>query len=144
LRAALAADGLTAGAVVSGAKGLHLYARLAPAGQDAVRGYARRLASELEARDPGRATATMAKSARRGRVLVDWSQNASAKTTAAPYTLRLTETPAVAAPVTWDEVAGCRDPADLRFSPEQALDRLQRHGDLLAGLGDPAPLPPAP
>ncbi len=142
LRELLADDGLTACPVVSGSKGLHLYVSLVPAGQDAVRGYARRLAGRLEAEDPRRATATMAKAARAGRVFVDWSQNASAKTTAAPYTLRLTEAPAVAAPVTWDEVAACRRPADLRFGPERTLERLQRHGDPLAGFGaEPAQLP---
>jgi bifunctional non-homologous end joining protein LigD len=141
LRELLAADGLTACPVVSGSKGLHLYARLVPATQDGVRGYARRLAERVAADRPARATAVMAKQARHGRVFIDWSQNASAKTTAAPYTLRLTETPAVAAPVTWDEVAACTRPEDLRFSPEHTLERLGRQGDLLAALGPPSRLP---
>lgn len=141
LRELLADDGLTCCPVVSGSKGLHLYAAVVPAGQDAVRGYARSLARRLQARDPDRATAVMAKTARTGKVLIDWSQNASAKTTAAPYTLRLAEAPAVAAPVGWEEVEACRDPRDLRFSPQETLDRVRHHGDLLASPGPPSPLP---
>ncbi len=141
LRELLADDGLTACPVVSGSKGLHLYARVVPATQDAVRGYARALAGRLEAEDPRRATATMAKAARTGKVLIDWSQNATAKTTAAPYTLRLMDVPSVAAPVGWDEVEACRSPGDLRFGPEEVLDRLQRDGDLLEALGRPGRLP---
>ena len=141
LREELAGDGLTACPVVSGAKGLHLYVALEPAGQDTVRGYARRLAGRAQERHPRLATATMAKAARAGKVFIDWSQNASAKTTAAPYALRLTEEPAVAAPVGWDEVAACRRPADLRFGPEWTLRRVERDGDRLAASGEPAALP---
>ena len=141
LRELLADDGLTACPVVSGVKGLHLYAAVVPAGQDRVRGYAKALAGRLEREDPRRVTAVMAKAARTGKVLIDWSQNASAKTTAAPYTLRLTDVPSIAAPVTWDEVTACERPADLWFAPEEVLDRVRRHGDLLTGLGEPSPLP---
>ncbi|MCV7082043.1 non-homologous end-joining DNA ligase LigD, partial [Mycolicibacterium insubricum] len=41
------------------------------------------------------------KTARTGRVLVDWSQNSAAKTTVAPYALRGVDQPTVAAPRTW-------------------------------------------
>ncbi|MDI5971988.1 non-homologous end-joining DNA ligase [Streptomyces sp. SL13] len=141
LREELAADGLTAQPVVSGSKGMHLYVRLVPAGEEAVRGYARRLAGRLESRHPRRATATMAKAARSGKVFIDWSQNASAKTTAAPYTLRLLDAPRVAAPVTWEEVAGCRDARELWFTPAQVLDRVARGGDPLEVPAEPAALP---
>ncbi len=141
LREDLAADGLTALPVVSGSKGLHLYVALEPAAEDAVRGYARRLAVAVAGRVPRRATAVMAKSARAGKVFVDWSQNASAKTTAAPYTLRLRDEPRVAAPVTWEEVGACRDPGDLRFTPAEVLGRVARDGDPLAAAPPPAALP---
>jgi bifunctional non-homologous end joining protein LigD len=51
-------------------------------------------------------------------VLIDWSQNATQKTTTAPYTLRLRDQPTVTAPVSWDEVDACQDPARLTFTPE--------------------------
>jgi bifunctional non-homologous end joining protein LigD len=38
--------------------------------------------------------------------------------------------PTVSTPVTWQEVAACRQPGDLRFTSEDALDRVASHGDL--------------
>ena len=84
----------------------------------------------------------MAKADRTGKVFLDWSQNNAAKTTVAPYSLRARDRPTVSTPVTWDEVAACRSVADLTFTAPEVLDRLDRDGDLLAGLADAAaPLP---
>jgi DNA primase len=41
----------------------------------------------------------------------------------------------VSTPVSWDEVAACRERANaelLTFSPEQVLERVVRDGDLFA------------
>ncbi len=46
----------------------------------------------------------MKKELRKGKVLVDWSQNDRAKTTVAVYSLRRRDHPTVSTPVTWDEV----------------------------------------
>ncbi|MEU5422430.1 non-homologous end-joining DNA ligase [Streptomyces sp. NPDC020667] len=134
LRQFLDDDGLTAHAVVSGSKGLHLYAPLHPTPGRTVSAYAKELAARMMGEHPGLVVVSMARVERRGKVLIDWSQNASAKTTAAPYTVRLRDRPGVAAPVTWDEVAACRDPGELAFTPEQVLDRVADYGDLLAPL----------
>jgi len=40
----------------------------------------------------------------------------------------------VATPVTWEEVAGVQGPDDLRFSPEDVLDRVAKHDDLAVEL----------
>ena len=65
-----------------------------------------------------------------GRVFVDWLQNHARRSTIAPYSLRaLRDAPGVSTPVTWDEVASGEP---LRFTPEQVLDRIARHGDLFA------------
>ncbi|MFE0044925.1 non-homologous end-joining DNA ligase [Streptomyces albireticuli] len=144
LRQLLADDGLTAHAVVSGSKGLHLYAALSPTPGRAASAYAKELAGRMQGEHPGLVVASMARAARRGKVFIDWSQNASAKTTAAPYTVRLRDRPGVAAPVGWDEVAACTRPGELAFTPEEVLDRVAAHGDLLAPLtGDDTrrPLP---
>ncbi|GHC47555.1 non-homologous end-joining DNA ligase [Streptomyces cinnamoneus] len=143
LRQLLADDGLTAFPVVSGAKGLHLYAPIAPASGRAAGRYAKQLAGRMMNEHPGLVVVSMVRAERTGKVLIDWSQNASAKTTAAPYTVRLLPgRPGVAAPVTWEEVAGCREPGDLAFTPEAVLDRFAADGDLLAGLaGDVARVP---
>jgi bifunctional non-homologous end joining protein LigD len=41
----------------------------------------------------------------------------------------------------WDEVAGCEHPDDLTFASDAVLDRVDRHGDLLAPLITPGAEP---
>ena len=121
---------------VSGRKGLHLFVPLnGTATYEETKPFARQVAETLEQRFPDRVTANMAKSRRRGRVLVDWSQNDRHKTTLAPYSLRATERPQVSVPLGWDELERAleeRDPASLVFGPEEALDRVAERGDLFA------------
>lgn len=136
-RALLAHDGLTCAVKTSGSKGLHLYAPLRPSPADRVSAYARSMARALAGALPDRVTATMAKAARPGKVFVDWSQNNTAKTTVAPYSLRARSSPTVSTPVTWHEIENCRRPEQLAFTPEQVVERVERHGDLLADLLDP-------
>ncbi|RNG16686.1 non-homologous end-joining DNA ligase [Streptomyces botrytidirepellens] len=147
LRERLRADGLAAYAKTSGSKGLHLLTPLEPAPSRQVTHYARRLAAEAAAALPGLAIHKMTRSLRPGKVFVDFSQNAAAKTTAAPYTPRARREPTVSTPVTWDEVEACDDPGRLVFRIDDIPARLDRHGDLLAPLLDPArahPLPATP
>lgn len=121
--------------LTSGSKGLHLYARLAdPLSSDGAVTVARRVAEQLERSMPDRVTATMAKSARTGKVFLDWSQNNAAKTTIAPYSLRGRQSPTVAAPRTWDELG---DPGLRQLRYDEVLARVAEHGDLLAGLDPP-------
>jgi len=121
--------------VLSGSKGLHLYAtlpkRLPP---DESTALAKEIAEELQAEHPRLVTATMTKARRRGKVFLDWSQNAGSKTTIAPYSLRGRERPYVAAPVSWDEVTeGAEDPLGLeQLTFGEVLDRVERLGDLFA------------
>ncbi|MEU8763000.1 non-homologous end-joining DNA ligase [Streptomyces sp. NPDC048659] len=138
LRDRLAADGLTAYPKTSGAKGLHLLVPLRPTPSEEVSAYARALAVEAEAAHPGLVVHRMAKALRPGKVFVDHSQNAAAKTTATPYTLRARPLPAVSAPVTWAEVADCASPDRLVVLLSDMPGRLERYGDLLAPLLDPA------
>ena len=135
VRDLLADAGLESWPVTSGSKGVHVYARLPrPVGSEAASRLARTVADGLAEQTPDLVTATMRKTERRGRVLVDWSQNSSSKTTVAPYSLRAGQRPFVAAPRTWDELeAGGLE----QLTAREVLERLQRDGDLLAGL-DPA------
>ncbi|WP_285547077.1 non-homologous end-joining DNA ligase [Streptomyces lavendulae] len=137
LRERLAADGLTAYAKTSGSKGLHLAVALEPVPSAHASAYAKALAQEAEAALPDLVVHRMAKALRPGKVFVDHSQNAAAKTTAAPYTLRARSLPTVSAPVSWAEVEACRDPHDLVFLADDIPPRLARDGDLLAPLTDP-------
>lgn len=133
VRERLEAHGLTAYAVTSGSKGLHLYAALpAPLPSEETTALAKQVAEELQAERPSLVTATMTKSRRGGKVFLDWSQNAGSKTTISPYSLRGRERPYVATPVTWDEVAaGAEDPLGLeQLTFTEVLARVERLGDL--------------
>ncbi|MGW1022960.1 non-homologous end-joining DNA ligase [Streptomyces sp. NPDC002577] len=144
LRERLAADGIEAYAKTSGSKGLHLLAHLEPTPSEQVTAYAKQLAVQAERELPELVTHRMKRSLRPGKVFVDFSQNAAAKTTATPYTLRARPEPAVSAPVTWDEVADCADPAQLVFLATDIAPRLDRYGDLLDPLLDPGHARPLP
>jgi bifunctional non-homologous end joining protein LigD len=144
LRERLAADGLTAYAKTSGAKGLHLLCPLRPVDSTRARAYARGVAVEATAALPGLALAEMAKRLRPGKVFIDHSQNAARKTTAAPYTLRARPEPTVSTPVAWDEVEACAAPDQLVFTLNDIPARLDAHGDLMAPLTDPAQARPLP
>jgi bifunctional non-homologous end joining protein LigD len=125
--------GLEAFPVTSGSKGLHLYAGL-PGEQtsDEVSAVARELARAIEADHPDLVVSSMSKSARPGRVFIDWSQNNGAKTTVAPYSLRARERPWVAAPRTWSEL----DDPDLgQLLFPEVLARAEAGGDPMAALG---------
>ncbi|MBA9003897.1 non-homologous end-joining DNA ligase [Thermomonospora cellulosilytica] len=137
LRDLLAEDGLTAHPKTSGKKGLHLYVPVRRTSR--TEEYAKRAARRLEDADPRRVISRMERRLRRGRIFVDWSQNNPAKTTVAPYSLRASRGPAVSAPVTWDEVESCAKPEDLAFDAEAVLERIDRHGDLLAPLLEEGP-----
>lgn len=125
-------------AKTSGSKGLQVYARLpARTGWDAARDRALSIGQAVEKDHPELVVTNMKKELRRGRVLIDWSQNHPAKTTVAVYSLRGNPAPTVSTPVTWDEVRDCErggDPARLRFTASEVLERVGRHGDLFSPL----------
>jgi bifunctional non-homologous end joining protein LigD len=140
LREALAEDGLEAYPKTSGNKGMQLYAPVAATTR--THAYAKELAQRLERDHPTLVVHRMEKALRPGKVLVDWSQNNTAKTTVAAYSLRARPMPTVSTPVTWEEVETCRSPEELRFLAPDVLDRVEALGDLHAPLLDPgAPLP---
>lgn len=114
--------------VLSGSKGIHLYAPLAPAAPGHAADVARLLAQALSELLPGLVVATMARPERAGRVFVDWSQNNPAKTTVTPYSLRGRDQPTVATPVTWEELAS---PDLHQLQASEVLDRVSRFGDLM-------------
>jgi bifunctional non-homologous end joining protein LigD len=106
---------------------------------------ARRVAEVLEAERPDRVVSKMAKALRRGKVLVDWSQNTEHKSMVVAYSARAKERPTVSTPVRWDEVEAAlaaRDPSLLVFEMDDVVRRVAEHGDLFApaltGGGGPA------
>ncbi|QEV20241.1 non-homologous end-joining DNA ligase [Streptomyces alboniger] len=144
LRERLTADGFPVYAKTSGSKGLHLLVPLEPTPSERVSAYAKSLAVEAEKELPDLVVHRMTRSLRPGKVFVDFSQNAAAKTTAAPYTLRARAEPTVSTPVTWAEIEACEEPDRLVFSADDIAPRLRAHGDLLApliNLNNARPLP---
>jgi len=134
LRDTLAGVGLRTWAKASGSQGVHVHAPLnSPASFDAAKAFARTVAEVMAQRMPDRVVGRMDKRLRRGKVLVDWSQNDRHKSTVAPYSLRAKlERPTVALPVTWAELREAverGDARDLLAGPEEALERVAAHGD---------------
>jgi len=134
--------GLETYPVTSGSKGLHLYAPLdGEHDADYVNTFAKTLAKALEQQLPDLVVSSMTKSLRKNKVLVDWSQNNAAKTTIAPYSLRGTFHPYVAAPRTWDEIDDDLAHLDLHDVLERLdHDPLEPLRDAWTGSGvtDPA------
>jgi len=139
IREILAGLKLEAFPKVSGSKGLQLYVPLnTPATYDSTGAFAKSVAELLTQQHPDLVVSRMQKTLRKGRVLIDWSQNAPSKTTVGVYSVRgKQESPFVSMPVTWAELEKTlksKKPATLFFSPAQALKRMKAKGDLFAPL----------
>jgi bifunctional non-homologous end joining protein LigD len=136
LRGMFSQLGLESFAKTSGGKGLQVYVPLnTPVTYDDTKPFAKAVAETMENGMPKVVVSRMTKSLREGRVLVDWSQNDRHKSTVCAYSLRGKERPTVSMPVTWDEVeasARAGDGARLRFEWRDALERVEREGDLFA------------
>ncbi|HEY4246529.1 MAG TPA: non-homologous end-joining DNA ligase [Lacunisphaera sp.] len=131
--------GLKSLAKVSGSKGLQVYVPLnSKVTYDATGAFAKSVAELLQQKHPELIVSKMDKIQRRKRVLIDWSQNSPSKTTVAVYSLRgKHRAPFVSMPVTWPELRRAlrtKKKLALFFSPEAALKRLKKSGDLFAPL----------
>jgi len=117
-------------AKTTGSKGIHVYVPIVrgPEQKD-VWLFTKALATELAARHPALITAEYRVAKRpRGRVLVDYNQNAWGRTLASIYSVRPRPEATVSTPVTWKEVA-----AGIRMEDFTVLNvpaRLQKIGDL--------------
>ncbi len=120
----------------SGSKGLQVYVPLNTAVTYAkTKAVSHEIAQLLERRFPEAVVSKMQKNLRRGKILVDWSQNDDHKTTVNVYSLRAKEHPTISTPITWEEVARALkkdDPKYLTFESQDVLDRVQKVGDLFA------------
>ena len=130
LRDALEPMGMRPLVKTSGASGIHLYVPIVRGPvQKAVWRVAKRLAKQMEQRHPRLITAEYRIADRpRGRVLVDYNQNAWGRTLASVYSVRPTKQATVSTPVTWAEVERGFEVADFRLDNVPA--RVRRLGDL--------------
>lgn len=127
VRSVIKGLGLVSVPVTSGAKGIHVYGVLdGSRSAEQVHALARDTARELAAAHPDLVVATIRKADRRGRVLIDWSQNHPSRSTITPYSLRGRSRPTVAMPRTWREITSGR----LRqIEMREVLGILRRRGD---------------
>jgi bifunctional non-homologous end joining protein LigD len=132
LRDALSQIGLESFAKTSGSKGIQVYVPLNVEGVDYDHGskaLSHALARHLEAQQPKLIVSQQRKDLRKGKVLIDWSQNDENKTTVCVYSLRARERPTVSTPLRWEELD---DPDALVFEAADVLERVEEHGDLYA------------
>jgi bifunctional non-homologous end joining protein LigD len=139
---ALETLGLPSYAKTSGSKGLHIYIPLqrGPT-QKEVWTFAKALAMTLAERHPAILTAQYRVAKRpKGRVLVDYNQNAWGRTLASVYSVRPTSVASISTPLTWDEVK--KGVTTEQFTMDVVLDRVAQQGDLFAPvLGGKLKLP---
>ena len=136
LRESLDGLGLTSVPKTSGSKGLQLYVPLnTPVTYDQTKSFARALAQIGERAHPKLVVSNMAKELRKGKVLIDWSQNDEHKTTVSVYSLRARPQPTVSAPLHWAEVEAAAAGGPVpRIEASEAVRRLEEDGDLFAPL----------
>src|SRR5215467_10626556 len=121
-------------AKTTGSKGMHVYVPIVrgPA-QKEVWTFAKALAQELARRNPALMTSEYKVAKRpKGRVLVDYNQNAWGRTLASIYSVRPHPRAAVSTPVTWEELE--RGIAIDDFRIDNVPQRVATTGDLWAPL----------
>jgi bifunctional non-homologous end joining protein LigD len=136
LRDALSQIGLESFAKTSGSKGIQVYVPLNVDGVDydhGTKALSHALARHLEAQHPKLIVSQQRKDLRKGKVLIDWSQNDENKTTVCVYSLRARERPTVSTPLRWEELD---DPDALVFEAADVLERVEQHGDLYAPVAE--------
>jgi bifunctional non-homologous end joining protein LigD len=130
VRAACDELGMPSYAKTTGSRGVHVYVPIVRGPtQHQVWSFARELSLQIEARAPKLVTTEYAVARRpRGRVLVDFNQNAWGRTLASIYSVRPTPHASVSTPVTWDELAAGVAIEDFRIDDVPA--RVAKRGDL--------------
>jgi bifunctional non-homologous end joining protein LigD len=134
VRDGLAALGMPSYAKTTGSKGIHVYVPIVRGPtQKQVWTFAKRFANHLASLLPKLITAEYRIAKRpKGRVLVDYNQNAWGRTLASVYSVRPKPGATVSAPVTWKEVESGIAIADFRLDNMPA--RVAKRGDLFQPL----------
>jgi bifunctional non-homologous end joining protein LigD len=130
LRGALVQLGMKPVVKTSGSKGLHVYVPIVRGPDQKVAWtFAKALAVELASRSPRLMTSEYRVANRpKGRVLVDYNQNAWGRTLASIYSVRPRPLATVSTPLTWDEVE--RGVAIDDFRIDNVRARIAKVGDL--------------
>ncbi len=130
VREALTSLGMKPYVKTTGSRGLHVYVALARGPlQEVVHTFAKALATELTSRHPKLMTVGYRVAARpKGRVVVDYKQNAWGQTLASIYSVRPKPLATVSTPVTWKEVEKGIRLEDFRI--DNVRQRIAKVGDL--------------
>lgn len=117
VRQRLADAGLNPFVKTSGGKGLHVVAPLKPSAEwPEVKAFTKSLAEAMASDSPDRFVATISKSKRRGKILVDYLRNQRGSTAVAPYSTRARPGAAVSTPISWEELNPGIGPAHFTVS----------------------------
>jgi bifunctional non-homologous end joining protein LigD len=130
VHAALDTLGMRSVVKTTGSRGLHVYVPIVrePA-QKEVWTFAKALAVELASRNPALMTAEYLVAKRpKGRVLLDYNQNAWGRTLASVYSVRPRPLAPVSTPVSWKEVDDGISIEDFRI--DNVPERIRKLGDL--------------
>jgi bifunctional non-homologous end joining protein LigD len=130
VRDALTTLGMKPYVKTTGSRGLHIYVALKRGPlQEVVHTFAKALATELAARNPKLMTVGYRVAARpKGRVVVDYKQNAWGQTLASIYSVRPKPRATVSAPLTWKELEKGVRLEDFRI--DNVRQRIAKVGDL--------------
>ncbi|MGA3303992.1 MAG: DNA ligase D [Methylovirgula sp.] len=97
--------GLASFVKTTGGKGLHVVAPLKPsAGWEEVKNFSRDIAQSMAADSPESYVATITKSKRHGKILIDYLRNGRGATAVAPYSTRARPGAPVSMPLGWSEL----------------------------------------
>jgi bifunctional non-homologous end joining protein LigD len=135
--------GVTPFAMVSGSRGIHVYAPLKRTRTaDEIRAAAQTVAEQVVERRPDTLTTAWRKEKRDGKILVDVARNTYGQTVVAPYAVRALPGAPVATPVSWDEVASdALHPQGFKL--REFGERLETAGDPWADMESSAATLPA-
>ncbi len=113
----------------SGATGLHIYVPLnAKYDYDVAKNFAHLIAQMVNQKIPEITSIERSPKKRQKKVYLDYLQNRTGQTLAAPYSLRPRPGAPVATPLEWDEVKPGLNPTD--FNIETIHSRLEEKGDI--------------
>jgi bifunctional non-homologous end joining protein LigD len=117
----------------SGSRGLHIYIPMgAKYDYEQAKNFAHLIAGFVHELEPDITSIERMPAKRKNKIYIDFLQNRSGQTLAAPYCLRPKAGAKVSTPLAWEEVKDGLDPA--AFTIETIFVRLEKKGDLFKPL----------
>jgi bifunctional non-homologous end joining protein LigD len=126
VRSRLEELGLRSFVKTSGGKGLHVVLPIEPtADWDVAKKFTQSIAETMAKAQPDRYVAIMSKTARRGRIFIDYLRNGRGATAVAAYSTRALPMASVSTPLAWDELS------DSIRADHFRIDNLRQRLDVL-------------